>query len=143
MRIWTLHPRYLDRRGLVAVWREGLLAQQVLRGRTRGYRRHPQLIRFQAQGSPLGSIAAYLRAVHAEATARGYVFAEEKIGRARAGGRIPVTWGQLDYEWGHLRRKLARRDRVWLSRVGRRSPRPHPLFRVVPGPVEAWERVAR
>jgi hypothetical protein len=29
-RIWSLHPKYLDARGLVALWREGLLAQAVL-----------------------------------------------------------------------------------------------------------------
>ena len=144
MRIWTLHPRYLDWRGLIAVWREGLLAQAVLRGRTRGYRRHPQLVRFRGQKNPLGAIASYLRAVQAEAAARGYAFARERIGRAKGGGRIRVTQGQLDYEWRHLRRKLARRDRPWLARL-RRLPRarPHPLFHVVPGPVEAWERPVR
>ena len=142
MRIWTLHPRYLDWRGLVAVWREGLLAQKVLRGRTRGYRHHPQLIRFRAQPSPLGSIATYLRAVHAEAAVRGYAFAKEKISRATVKGRMPVTRGQLRYEWRHLRTKLTRRDPAWLARLGRASPQPHPLFRVVPGPVERWERVA-
>ena len=41
MRLWTLHPQYLDPRGLVALWREALLAQKVLLGRTRGYRAHP------------------------------------------------------------------------------------------------------
>ena len=141
MRIWTLHPRLLDWRGLVAVWREGLLAQQVLRGRTRGYRRHPQLIRFRGHANPLGSIASYLRAVHAEATARGYAFAADKISRADGEGHIPVTRGQLEYEWRHLREKLARRDPRWLAKVRVLAPRPHPLFRVVAGPVETWERV--
>jgi hypothetical protein len=32
MRLWTLHPQYLDPRGLVALWRVALLAQQVLLG---------------------------------------------------------------------------------------------------------------
>jgi hypothetical protein len=63
MRLWTLHPKYLDAQGLVALWREGLLAQKVLRGRTRGYRHHPQLARFRAQADPVASIARYLRAV--------------------------------------------------------------------------------
>src|ERR1700741_1720321 len=139
MRIWTLHPRLLDWRGLVAVWREGLLAQEVLRGRTRGYRAHPQLIRFRAQARPLASIAAYLRAVHAEAAARGYAFAAEKISRATIDGHIRVSRGQLYFEWQHLRSKLARRDPDWLARVRVSSPQPHPLFRVVAGPVEPWE----
>ncbi len=34
MRLWTLHPKYLDPRGLVALWREALFAQAVLRGWT-------------------------------------------------------------------------------------------------------------
>ncbi|HKX52383.1 MAG TPA: pyrimidine dimer DNA glycosylase/endonuclease V [Nitrosospira sp.] len=37
MRLWTLHPRYLDTKGLVAAWREALLAQKVLSGLTSGY----------------------------------------------------------------------------------------------------------
>ncbi|HEY7409958.1 MAG TPA: pyrimidine dimer DNA glycosylase/endonuclease V [Vicinamibacteria bacterium] len=141
MRIWTLHPRLLDRRGLVALWREALLAQAVLRGRTRGYRHHPQLLRFRRQATPLGCIAAYLRAVHAEASSRGYSFARERIGRAKPAGRMVVARGQLEHEWRHLRAKVARRDPGWLEKIGPSStPRPHPLFRVVPGGVEGWER---
>lgn len=37
MRIWSLHPSYLDAKGLVALWRETLLAQKVLLGATVGY----------------------------------------------------------------------------------------------------------
>lgn len=32
MRLWSLHPSYLDAVGLVALWREGLLARKVLQG---------------------------------------------------------------------------------------------------------------
>jgi hypothetical protein len=138
-----VHPKYLDTRGLVALWREGLLAQAVLRGRTTGYRHHPQLDRFRAQASPVGAIADYLRGVHAESVNRGYSFAARKISPARAAGVIAVTRGQLMHEWSHLGSKLARRDpelRRRLSRV--RRPQPHPSFRVVPGDVETWERPA-
>jgi hypothetical protein len=38
MQLWTLHPKHLDVRGLVALWREALLAQKILCGATRGYR---------------------------------------------------------------------------------------------------------
>jgi hypothetical protein len=140
MRLWSVHPKYLDARGLVALWREALLAQAVLRGRTTGYRHHPQLHRFRAQPSPLHAIADYLRGVHAEAVRRGYAFAARKIGPARGSGVIAVTRGQLDHEWSHLMAKLAVRDpglRGRLERVGR--PRPHPSFRLVPGDVETWE----
>lgn len=143
MRIWSLHPEYLDARGLVALWREGLLAQAVLRGATHGYRHHPQLARFRQQPSPVGAIAEYLRHVHAEAQARGYRFDRDLIGSAGARGRIPVTRGQLEHEWEHLKAKLARRDPARAARYEAVAfPAPHPLFRVVPGGVEAWERPA-
>jgi hypothetical protein len=141
MRLWSLHPKYLDARGLVALWREALLAQAVLRGRTQGYRQHPQLQRFRAQPSPLGALADYLRGVHAEAVDRGYAFAARKISPANGSGLIKVTRGQLMHEWAHLLRKLEARDperRRRLARGGR--PAPHPSFRVVPGDVETWER---
>ena len=142
MRLWTLHAKYLDSRGLVAVWREALLAQAVLRGATRGYRHHPQLARFRGRRSPLAAIAEYLRDVHAESIVRGYEFDGRKIGRGRDRGSIPVTRGQLEYEWEHLRAKLAVRDRRWLARLARvRKPEPHPLFRLVPGRIEIWERL--
>lgn len=141
MRLWTLHPRYLDARGLVALWREALLAKAVLRGETRGYRHHPQLERFRAHASPRSAINAYLAAVHAEATERGYDFDRRKIGPVRPLARIAVTREQIEYEWRHLKRKLAVRDpsryRQWR---GTRIMQCHPLFRRVHGPVAAWER---
>ena len=140
MRLWTLHPKYLDARGLVALWREALLAQAVLRGQTRGYTRHPQLTRFQQSQTPRRAIGQYLTAVHGESDRRGYQFDRLKIaGRGRA-RRIPVTQGQLAYEWRHLKLKLAARDPEWLAGLrGVKRPEPHPLFRIVPGRVERWE----
>ena len=144
MRLWSLHPQYLDATGLVALWREGLLAQAVLRGRTRGYRHHPQLMRFREVRSPVGSIADYLRAIAREAGARDYQFARDKISRLRGGQRLVVTRGQLEYEWEHLMRKLRERsprDHRRVRVVAR--PVPHPLVSVVRGPVAEWERVPR
>jgi len=141
MRLWSLHPRYLDAKGLVALWREALLAQAVLRGRTRGYTRHPQLERFRAQPSPRLAINAYLAAIHAEATARGYQFARSKVGRVTRVRPILVTHGQLRYEWNHLLRKLALRSPLLLEQLkDHKSPALHPLFRSRPGPVAGWER---
>lgn len=143
MRLWSVHPKYLDARGLVAVWREGLLAQAVLRGRTSGYRHHPQLDRFRRRPSPAGAIAEYLRVVRAEALARGYRFDAARIGRARDRGTMTVTRGQLHREWEHLLAKLRIRDPERARRLASvKRPLPHPLFRVVPGGVEAWERGA-
>ncbi len=141
MRIWSLHPRYLDPQGLVALWRETLLARAVLRGQTRGYRHHPQLERFNAHPHPRSAINAYLSAVHAEATARGYRFDRSKLGPLRPVDMIAVGTGQIDREWEHLRRKLALRSPALLARwAGVCRPEAHPLFRVVPGPVASWEK---
>src|SRR5664279_1641625 len=112
MRLWSLHPSVLDRLGLVALWREGLLAQKVLLGRTCGYRSHPQLRRFRAADNPVAAISAYLWAVADEATARGYDFDASKITMRRCAVSIPVTQGQLEFEREHLSRKLRVRDRA-------------------------------
>jgi len=142
MRLWSLHPRYLDRAGLVALWREALLAQAVLRGATRGYRRHPQLVRFRSEPDPPGMIAAYLEGIYREAESRGYRFDETKIGRSHPDHPIAVTRGQLLYERAHLLKKLLVRDPDrWKALQAVDEPEPHPLFRTVPGEVEAWERV--
>ena len=142
MRLWTIHPKHLDRKGLVALWREALLAQKVLRGQTRGYRHHPQLARFRAQRNPVATMAVYLQAVHEEAVRRGYRFDRRKIGVRRSRGRIIETRGQLRYEWQHLRRKLKQREPPAYARARRiKVPEPHPLFRIVAGEVREWERV--
>ena len=140
MRIWTLHPKYLDAKGLVAVWRETLLAQKVLQGDTKGYRNHPQLDRFKAQRDPVAAVAAYLCGICAEAQGRGYHFNEGKIAAQRDAGKIATARGQLLYEWNHFRKKLRLRDpKCFRELQSVRIPEPHPLFRIVPGSVEAWE----
>ena len=143
MRLWSLHPRYLDPQGLVALWREALLAQAVLGGGTCGYRNHPQLERFRSQSAPRSAISSYLQGVHAEAVARGYSFDRSKIGRVRNRAPLLVTAGQVQHEWNHLLQKLAARNpelyERWRS-IG--VPDCHPLFRLQPGPIESWERVS-
>ena len=142
MRIWSIHPQYLDAIGLVALWREALLAQKVLAGATQGYRSHPQLARFKRQPDPLGAIGVYLVPVYEEANHRGYHFDRKKIGLEHFSEAIPVTQGQLLYEWKHLLAKLERRDLGrYTELVGLEAPVAHPLFRVVPGQVEEWERM--
>ena len=141
MRLWSLHPRYLDAAGLVAVWREGLLARAVLRGATRGYTRHPQLARFRACRRPVTALDTYLAAVCDEAERRGYRFDRGKLGRGRTRRRLAVTRAQVGFEWTHLRGKLRRRAAAhWRLVCAGRRPACHPLFRVVPGPVAVWER---
>lgn len=143
MRLWTLHPKYLDSAGLVALWREALLARAVLRGRTVGYRRHPQLERFRAEPRPVESLNRYLEGVFAESRRRGFEFDAGKLGRAGPATRIRESAGQLGFEWAHLLAKVRLRDPERHARLLQvRLPLPHPLFRVVPGPVAPWERAA-
>ena len=142
MRIWSLHPRYLDGKGLVALWREGLLAKAVLEGKTRGYVHHPQLARFRAQPDPVGAINAYLQFVLAESRVRNYRFDENKLLPVGKCPLIFVTDGQIRYEWKHLLAKLKARDR---SRYDILSlievPDAHPLIKVVCGSIEPWEAI--
>jgi len=169
MRLWSIHPKYLDSKGLVALWREGLLAKAVLEGKTRGYLHHPQLVRFREHPDPLGAIQAYLWAVLEEATRRGYKFDPGKVcwrekevewqhksvngpphklkGPQEMEGNvhvipIPLTSGQLAYEWNHLLQKLKTRDPVRYQRLKHLSTiDPHPLMKLVPGPRAPWEIV--
>lgn len=141
MRLWSLHPRYLDSRGLTACWREGLLARKVLEGRTKGYRRHPQLDRFRSQNDALAAIDAYLDAVRREALRRGYRFDAARIGPLRPCGRMSVTQGQLAFERLHLLAKLALRDpERYVQLLDDTEPEPHPSFVCVPGEIESWEK---
>jgi hypothetical protein len=143
MRLWSLHPKYLDPQGLVALWREALLARAVLRGKTNGYRHHPQLERFTSHGSPRLAINAYLGSIYEEAASRGYDFDRSKIGPIRAVPRISLSNGQLLHEWQHLLQKLNARSPSLYSRWRNVSnPAHHPLFRVRPGSKASWERGA-
>ncbi len=142
MRLWSLHPKYLDPAGLVACWREALLAKHVLSGKTKGYKHHPQLIRFREHKQPLAAINTYLMGIFEEASQRGYHFDETKIGAPLTKHVIPVSKGQVVYEWSHLSKKLRERNpghykknKLFLTYD------PHPLFKAVPGPVAPWEKM--
>jgi hypothetical protein len=122
------------------LWRETLLAREVLRGRTQGYRQHPQLRRFRSCGSPRAAANRYLAIVYAEARLRGYRFDRSKLGRDHPVPVIPVTDGQLRYEWNWLLQKLrSRNPALYRQHFAVSTPMVHPLFRVVPGPVAEWE----
>ena len=137
-----MHPRQLDRQALIACWRETLLAQAVLAGRTKCYTRHPQLVRFREQGDGLDLVGAYLSALADEADDRGYRFDRARIDRPQpVGDRIPVADAQLRYEWAHLLAKLEARSPEVAERWRSAEPEAHPLFVVVPGPVADWERI--
>jgi hypothetical protein len=140
MRLWSIHPSYLDAKGLVALWREGLLAQNVLLGNTRGYKNHPQLIRFIKSNNPIGAISGYLKCVIDEANKRGYNFNKSKIINHDFKGKLNVTSGQVEYEFQHLIRKLKERKPDLYKQLKLvRDIKVHPLFKKVYGKVEDWE----
>lgn len=143
MRLWSLHPSYLDSIGLIALWREGLLARKVLLGKTKGYTRHPQLIRFRETGNPIQTIDAYLKAVHDEALRRGYNFDLSKIShfKGQSPARILLPDKQLEYEFHHLLNKLKKRSPRHYSLLHQTAAiLPHPLFQVEPGNICFWEK---
>ncbi len=144
MRLWSFHPKYLDPRGLVAVWREGLLALHVLQNKTTGYRNHPQLQRFKESPSPIRSLSYYLHEVCKEGLYRGYTFNDRKIPKNNFAKvkAITVTQKQVYYEWQHFKKKLKIRNKSHLKTlVDIDNPAPHPLFRVIDGEIEQWKRV--
>jgi hypothetical protein len=141
MRIWSIHPKYLDRQGLLAVWRETLLAKKVLENKTKGYKNHPQLIRFKNSKSPAKSIDAYLEEIWFEAKKRGYFFNKEKFKKSNEKIFLEVTKGQVEYEFKHLLKKLEKRDIVKFKKIKYiEEIKTHPLFKIVQGEVEKWEK---
>jgi len=143
MRIWSIHPKYLDAKGLVALWREALLAKKVLEGKTRGYTMHPQLERFKNCAEPLGAINKYLSEIYKEAQKRGYNFDKEKIDWSyNRNLLIVVSSGQIKYEFQHLEEKLKIRDPERLKNFpSDLDIEPHPLFLIIEGERESWEIV--
>lgn len=141
MRIWTLHPKYLDSAGLVALWREALLAKVVLQGKTSGYKNHPQLIRFKEQDDPVKYINRYLEIIHNESCERAFCFDGRKFRHVGELKQIDETTGQLMYEWDHLMKKLSvRSPELYQKWKNIKSPDPHPLFRIITGEIRDWEK---
>lgn len=140
MRLWSLHPKYLDTKGLVALWREALLAKHVLEGKTRGYKNHPQLNRFKKTKDPVGAINQYLSEVYHEAVGREYNFERKKINWNFGQNKLSVTAGQLSYEVKHLLNKLKIRDPYRHKALkDQQKFDAHPLFKKIAGSVENWE----
>ncbi|HTA62322.1 MAG TPA: pyrimidine dimer DNA glycosylase/endonuclease V [Bacteroidia bacterium] len=140
MRIWSVHPKYLDTKGLVALWRETLLAKHVLEGKTKGYKNHPQLNRFKKLKMPTDGINCYLASIYTEAVNRNYNFSKEKIDWGFKKCSLRVTKGQLDYEVQHLLNKLKTRDKQKHIEIkALKKIDVHPMFKVVEGDIEDWE----
>ena len=142
MRLWSIHPKHLDHKGLVALWRESLLAQRVLLGKTKGYKNHPQLIRFKSTSNPTATIGFYLSCIYQESLKRGYKFNKDKIVRIpKSINKIKVTRGQIEYEFNHLCKKVKSRNNKWCKEcLNVKCIQVHPLFRVIKGKIEDWEK---
>jgi hypothetical protein len=140
MRLWSIHPQQLDHVALVAVWREGLLAKKVLEGKTKGYTNHPQLDRFKSAENPLNAINNYLHEIVDEADRRGYHFNRSKLVSRVNYSPIPLTNGQLDYEWQHHLRKSKIRTPQHYKKIKPENAKAHPLFTLQNGPIQPWER---
>lgn len=143
MRIWSVHPKYLDAKGIVALWRETLLAKNVLEGNTKGYKNHPQLTRFKAIEKPLEAINQYLAEVWDEATRRGYNFDRNKIDFDFKKIKIEVTIGQMQYEFNHLLKKLEQRDPERFNQFENlKMVDCAEIFEVKEGEIEKWEIIS-
>ena len=144
MRLWSLNPKYLDSKGLLAVWREGLLAKKVLERKTKGYKNHPQLIRFRNYEDPLAAINSYLYYIFLESQHRGYSFNESKISFIKLRKTITITKGQIKYELEHLLKKLNIRDQKKFNEIKNLNLskiETNPIFKVIEGKIEHWEKV--
>lgn len=142
MRIWSIHPSYLDWMGLGAQWREGLLAQKVTAGETKGWRNHPQLDRFKQHPKPMEAVGYYLKEIHIESRRRGYNYNYSKIIYPDASvDPITITKGQIDYEFTILQDRLKiRTPKKFEKNLGLTELEAHPLFTIVPGLPEKWEK---
>lgn len=143
MRLWSIHPKYLDKAGLTGLWREALLAKKVLQGKTTSYKNHPQLSRFKQHKDSITAINSYLKAIYDESCARGYCFNKRKIGKTKR-MKMPVTDGQLKYEFQHLKKKLKKRDKARYKSLSKiKTPSSNPFFRKKKGQIEKWEKNVR
>jgi hypothetical protein len=145
MRLWSLHPNYLDCYGMVALWREGLLAKKALSGKTKGYKNHPQLQRFKSFKNPSLAINSYLYFVLLEAKKRGYNFDIRKIDTTKIiKKQIPVKKGQVQFEFNHLLKKLKQRNKKYYSTIIEKKKKrieTNPLFYLINGGKEEWEKL--
>ncbi len=140
MRLWSINFKYLDAKGLVALWREGLLARKVLMGETKGYKNHPQLIRFKNLENSVDGINQYLHCVVDEADRRGYNFDRDKLDQVENTQSINVTSGQIEYEKTHLMNKLRERDyNRFLAFREETKIEVAKMFKVIEGNIESWE----
>jgi len=144
MRLWSFDPKYLDSIGLVALWRESLLAKKVLQGKTKGYVNHPQLKRFKDSNNAIQGINFYLFQVLNEAIERGYRFDKKKIDFKKVEKYekdIKVSNGQLKYEFNYFLKKMIKRDyKRYLLFKNEEKIEINKTFKKVKGKIANWEK---
>lgn len=142
MRLWSIHPKYLDVKGLSGLWREALLAKKILQKKTTAYKNHPQMRRFHALKNPVPAINAYLLNIYRESCERGYCFNKRKLGRAFRKEKIPVKKGQIIYEFKILKKRLKIRAKDKYREIKKvKRIEPNPIFRIIKGKKESWEKI--
>lgn len=144
MRLWSVRFDYLDNIGLIALWREALLAKSVLELKTKGYKNHPQLIRFKNFKYPLKAINTYLFYIFKESEIRNFNFDLAKIEYSAIdlSIKIPITQGQLNYELNLIKFKLKKRTPKYYEKIKDiRIAQPNDLFYATQGEIEIWEKV--
>jgi hypothetical protein len=146
LRLWSLDPKYLDSKALNGVWRESLLAQSVILGKTKGWKNHPQLIRFKHTQNPIETIGYYLKKIYEESCKRGYKYNKNKITKSLENiEKIKITSGQIKYEYKILKERIKKRSpkkyqEILKQEINGEFPKPHPLFTIIEGDVEQWEK---
>ena len=151
-RLWSIHPSYLDQKALQACWREGLGAQKAIKANLDkakcGYQHHSALARFMATNDPLAAIGWFLVSIQEEAERRGYKYNRQLILEPDKLTLMTVTQMQSEYEWWWLGQKLAARSeryrdshRFYENRFQNGNPVVNPIFSVLPGFVEEWEKM--
>lgn len=135
MRIWSIHPAYLDSKRLGAQWREGLLCRYVMNGLTKGYKNHPQFLRFRDKVKS-DFLDTYLYYIWLESKSRGFNYNINLLNDINENNNycFPVTLSQVQYEIKHLYYKLC------IKRDVPSDIKIHPCFHIVDGPIEWWER---
>jgi len=110
MRVWIVHPKYLDCKGLVALWRETLLARKVLKGKTKGWRNHPQLNKLKNHKNSVAAVNTYLLYVWKESEKRCYKFNKRKIEKNFTKKKIKIPKKEVISDFEELKNKLKKRD---------------------------------
>lgn len=130
MSLWSVHPRYLDNKGLISAWNRGLQLQKQLSTEPARNTGNSQLIMFSRQEKPLHAIGSYLSFIASEGCRRGYKFTHEKILYPNFDEELlPIDSEQLRSENQMLQNRLKTRDKNRYQQLSSQSwPETHPLF---------------